>query len=220
MLLGWNYSDYYSSAYASNQYLASLGFVVLAVNYRLGIGYGYDFHNAPKSGIQGASEYLDIKAAGEWLQKQNFVDASKIGVYGGSYGGYLTAMALARDSKLFAAGVDIHGVHDLGAARSISTLYANKTEQAPDYAKAIRTAWQSSPVSSVSTWQSPVLIIHGDDDRNVRFNQSTDLINRLEQQGVPYETLMIVDDTHHWMKWANSVRVYQAVADFFVKKFK
>lgn len=220
MLLGWNYSDYYSSAYASNQYLASLGFVVLAVNYRLGIGYGYDFHNAPNSGIQGASEYLDIKAAGEWLQKQPFVDVAKIGIYGGSYGGYLTAMALAKDSDLFAVGVDIHGVHDLGAARSITTLYANKTEQAPDYEQAMHTAWLSSPVSSIQGWKSPVLIIHADDDRNVRFNQSTDLIRRLDKQGVPYETLMIVDDTHHWMKWTNSVQVYQAAADFFVKKLK
>ncbi len=219
MLLGWHYSDYYSNAYASNQYLASLGFVVLSVNYRLGIGYGYEFHQPAHGGIAGASEYQDIKAAGEWLQKQNFVDAPKIGIYGGSYGGYLTAMSLARDSKIFTAGVDIHGVHDWGIAASIMTAFNNKTEKAPDYEKAIQTAWLSSPVSSIDTWQSPVLIIHADDDRNVRFNQSTDLINRLEKKGVPYETLMIVDDTHHWMNWDNSVTVYGAVADFFVRKF-
>ena len=220
MLLGWNYSDYYSNAYASNQYLASLGFVVLSVNYRLGIGYGYDFHQAPNCGEKGASEYLDIKAAGQWLQKQSFVDASKIGVYGGSYGGYLTAMALAKDSKIFAAGVDIHGVHDRGANSSIMTRYANKTEKAPDYEKAIQVAWLSSPVSAMNTWKSPVLIIHGDDDRNVRFNQSTDLVNRLEEKGISYETLMVVDDTHHWMKWSNSIMVYNAVAEYFVRKLK
>ncbi len=220
MLLGWHYSDYYSNAYASNQYLASLGFVVLSVNYRLGIGYGYEFHQPAMGGSSGASEYKDIKAAGMWLRKQSFVDTTKIGIYGGSYGGYLTAMALARDSKIFAAGVDIHGVHDWGISSSIMTAFANKTEKAPDYEKAIKTAWSSSPVSSISTWKSPVLIIHADDDRNVRFNQSTDLINRLEKQGVPYETMMIVDDTHHWMNWDNSVKVYGAVADFFIRKFK
>ncbi len=220
MLLGWHYSDYYSNAYASNQYLASLGFVVLSVNYRLGIGYGYEFHQPAMGGMSGASEYKDIKAAGMWLRKQPFVDTTKIGIYGGSYGGYLTALALARDSKIFAAGVDIHGVHDWGISSSIMTAFANKTEKAPDYEKAIKTAWSSSPVSSISTWKSPVLIIHADDDRNVRFNQSTDLINRLEKQGVPYETMMIVDDTHHWMNWANSIKVYGAVADFFVRKFK
>ena len=112
MLLGWHYSDYYSNAYASNQYLANLGFVVLSVNYRLGIGYGFDFHQPPNAGTNGASEYLDIKAGGEWLAKQPHVDATRIGTYGGSYGGYLVALALGKDSKLFAAGVDIHGVHD------------------------------------------------------------------------------------------------------------
>lgn len=219
MLLGWNYSDYYSNAYASNQYLASQGFVVLAVNYRLGIGYGYEFHQPKDGGPAGASEYRDIQAAGLWLQKQSFVDASKIGIYGGSYGGYLTAMALSRDSKLFAAGVDIHGVHDWGTQLSL-TANADKYEKAPDYDKALKTAWLSSPVSSIKTWKSPVLIIHADDDRNVRFNQSIDLINRLEKQGVSYETLMIVDDTHHWMNWNNAITVYGAVAEYFVRKLK
>jgi len=219
MLLGWHYSDYYSNAYASNQYLASLGFVVLSVNYRLGIGYGYEFHQPAHGGIKGASEYQDIKAAGLWLKKQSFVDASKIGVYGGSYGGYLTAMALAKNSDIFAAGVDIHGVHDWGANSGIMTAFQDKTEKPADYQKAITTAWLSSPVSAMDIWKSPVLIIHADDDRNVRFNQSTDLINRLEKKGIPYESMMIVDDTHHWMNWQNSVKVYQATADFFVKKF-
>ena len=219
MLLGWNYSDYYSNAYASNQYLASLGFVVLSVNYRLGIGYGYEFHQPAKGGAFGAAEYQDIKAAGLWLAKQKFVDSTKIGIYGGSYGGYLTAMALSRDSKLFAAGVDIHGVHDWTAQASLVTTN-DKFEKAPDYDKALKTAWQSSPVSSINTWKSPVLIIHADDDRNVRFNQSVDLINRLEKKGVPFETLMIVDDTHHWMNWNNAVKVYGAVADYFVRMFQ
>lgn len=219
MLLGWNYSDYYSNAYASNQYLASQGFVVLSVNYRLGIGYGYEFHQAQKGGASGGAEYQDIQAAGKWLQQQSFVDGSKIGIYGGSYGGYLTAMALSRDSKMFAAGVDIHGVHDWGTQAALTTA-GEKYEKAPDYELALKTAWNSSPVSTIKTWKSPVLIIHADDDRNVRFNQSVDLINRLEKQGVSYETLMIVDDTHHWMNWNNAVKVYGAVAEYFGRKLK
>lgn len=219
MLLGWNYSDYYSNAYASNQYLVSKGFNVLVVNYRLGIGYGFDFHKPANAGLAGASEYLDIKAAGEWLKTQSFVDPNKIGIYGGSYGGYLTALALARDSKLFAAGVDIHGVHDWVVNASI--VAANdRYEKAPDYEKAVKIAWQSSPVSSINTWSSPVMIIHADEDRNVRFNQSVDLINRLSKTKVKVETLMIVDDTHHWMKHSNASKVYQAVTDYFIKTLK
>jgi dipeptidyl aminopeptidase/acylaminoacyl peptidase len=219
MLLGWHYSDYYSNAYASNQYLASLGFIVLSVNYRLGIGYGFEFHQPANAGTNGASEYLDIKAAGEWLAKQPSVDASKIGVYGGSYGGYLVALALGKDSKLFAAGVDIHGVHDRTIERTRNMVSPDKYEKAPDADKALEVGWQSSPTAYVSTWTSPVLIIHGDDDRNVRFNQSTDLVRRLDRKGVEVETMVVVDDTHHWMKHTNALAVYQATADYFVKKF-
>ncbi len=219
MLLGWHYSDYYSNAYASNQYLASLGFVVLSVNYRLGIGYGFDFHQPANAGSSGASEYLDIKASGEWLAKQANVDATRIGVYGGSYGGFLTALALGRDSKIFAAGVDIHGVHDFVIDRGSLNPKADKYEKATDLQKAVEVAWKSSPVAYVDSWTSPVFIIHADDDRNVRFNQSTDLVRRLEKKGVPMETLVIVDDTHHWMKWTNAVKVYGATADYFVKQF-
>ncbi len=218
MQLGWNYSDYYSNAYASNQYLTSLGFSVLVVNYRLGIGYGFEFHRPENAGPSGASEYIDIKAAGEWLASQPTIDATKIGVYGGSYGGFLTAMALARDSKLFAAGVDIHGVHDWTIDRTRIVVSPDKFERAPDADKALKVGWASSPTSYVSTWTSPVLIIHGDDDRNVRFSQSTDLVQRLEKKGVPIETLVIVDDTHHWMKQSNAIKVYWSTADYFVRK--
>lgn len=220
MLLGWHYSAYYSNAYAVNQYLASQGFVVLAVNYRLGIGYGYDFHRPVDGGTRGASEYQDIKAAGLWLQEQDFVVPDKIGVYGGSYGGYLTAMALGRDSELFAAGVDIHGVHDRTMDRTERYLLPNRFETSPDLEKAFEVAWKSSPVADVDTWESPVLIIHGDDDRNVYFQQSTDLVRRLEQKGVPMETLVIVDDTHHFMLYQNQMTVNKAIAAYLIRKLK
>jgi dipeptidyl aminopeptidase/acylaminoacyl peptidase len=219
MLLGWNYSDYYANAYALNQYLASRGFVVLSVNYRLGIGYGRDFQQPDSAGAQGASEYRDVKAAAEWLRKQPFVDARRIGIYGGSYGGFLTALALAQSSDLFAAGVDIHGVHDWTTERARGMLNRDRYEEAPDVAKALEIAWRSSPVSHISTWKSPVLLIHGDDDRNVRFSQTVDLVQRLTDAKVSFEELVIPDDTHHMMRHANWVTVDKATADFFERKF-
>lgn len=218
MLLGWHYSDYYANAYAMNQYLASLGFVVLSVNYRLGIGYGFEFHNPKNGGGYGASEYTDIKAAGEWLAKQNQVDSKRIGVYGGSYGGFLTAMALGKDSQLFAAGVDVHGVHDRTIERTRNMVLPDQYDRAPDAQYALEVAWKSSPIAYMDTWKSPVLIIHGDDDRNVRFSQSTDLVRRLEDKNIYHETLVIVDDTHHFMKHQNQVNVNKAIAAFFLKK--
>jgi dipeptidyl aminopeptidase/acylaminoacyl peptidase len=214
MLLGWHYSDYYTNAYALNQYLASRGYVVLSVNYRLGIGYGHDFHRALNAGSQGASEYQDVKAGAEYLQTLPQVEAKRIGIYGGSYGGYLTALALARDSKLFAAGVDIHGVHNWTAERA-APLLENRYERAPDVQRALDVAWESSPIASIDGWKSPVLLIHGDDDRNVRFTQTTDLVRRLEKAGVQFEELIIPDDTHHFFLHANMVKVNSATAAFF-----
>lgn len=213
MLLGWSYMDYYSNTYSVNQYLAELGFVVLSVNYRLGIGYGYEFHRPAFGYYQGAVEYQDIKAGGEYLAALPQVNSDKIGIYGGSYGGYLTALALARDSDLFKVGVDIHGVHDLDGRYDLPETY----EVAPDLDKAKKIAWESSPMADLKTWTSPVLFIHADDDRNVGVSQTADLIRRFEEMGKPYESILIPGDTHHWMKWSNMIKVDQATAEFLKK---
>ncbi len=214
MLLGWHYGDYYANAYALNQYLAAKGYAVLSVNYRLGIGYGHEFHRPPNAGAQGAAEYLDVKAGAEWLARQPNVDAARIGIWGGSYGGFLVAMGLARDSDLFAAGVDVHGVHDWTTERARGLMNRDRYETAPDLERALELAWSSSPVKDMATWRSPVFVVHGDDDRNVRFAQSVDLVRRLDAHGVPYEELVIVDDTHHWMLHATALRTGEATAAF------
>ncbi len=112
MLLGFHYMYYYSNAYALNQYLASQGYVVLSVNYRSGIGYGMNFREALNYGATGASEFNDVTGAALYLKSRPDVDPARVGLWGGSYGGYLTALGLARASNLFAAGVDFHGVHN------------------------------------------------------------------------------------------------------------
>ncbi|MEO6520112.1 MAG: prolyl oligopeptidase family serine peptidase [Mucilaginibacter sp.] len=212
MVLGWHFMDYYSIDYALNQYLVSLGFDVLSVNYRTGVGYGYEFNKPANAGAKGASEYQDIKTAGQWLATQPQIDGTRIGIYGGSYGGFLTGLGLAHDSKLFAAGVDIHGVNNwLKASSGIP-------ESAPDAALATKIAFQSSPAAWVSTWTSPVLLIHADDDRNVQFTQTVDLTRRLESKGIPFEYLSIPDDTHHWMKYSNALTVSEATAEFLKRK--
>jgi dipeptidyl aminopeptidase/acylaminoacyl peptidase len=213
MLLGWHFMDYYSIDYALNQYLTSLGFTVLSVNYRLGIGYGFKFQKAINAGALGASEYQDVKAAAEWLAAQQDIDPERIGIYGGSYGGFLVALALGKDSKLFAAGVDIHGVNN----RFSSSMSGNRS-LAPDAELAEQAMIKSSPVSYLDTWTSPTLIIHADDDRNVSFSQSVDLARRFEDKKFPFEYLAIPDDTHHWMKFSNGLKVSEITADFLRRK--
>lgn len=219
MLLGFHYGRYYANAYAINQYLASRGFVVLAVNFRRGIGYGYDFKHPPAAGPLGASEYQDVLAAGQTLQKELGVDPARIGVFGGSYGGYLTALALARNSDVFKAGADWHGVHDWTTdSPDVFRLYADRFEKPADLEKAHETFWRSSPVADIATWKSPVLLIHGDDDRNVRASQTVDLIQRLKKQGVRYEELILIDEPHDFLRYVSWVKATKATAEFLARE--
>jgi dipeptidyl aminopeptidase/acylaminoacyl peptidase len=208
MLLGWHYMDYYNNAYAMNQYLANEGYIVLSINYRSGIGYGLNFREAINYGASGASEYHDVEGAALYLRSRPEVDVAHIGLWGGSYGGYLTALGLARGSDLFAAGVDFHGVHDWSA----------RMRARGDADDADRTAFESSPMASVKTWRSPVLLIHGDDDRNVDFAQTVELAAALRKQGVYFEQLIIPDEIHGFLRHASWLRAYQAASDFFKRK--
>jgi len=215
MMLGFHYMDYYHNAYAENQYLASRGYAVLSVNYRLGIMYGRAFREAPNTVWRGAAEYKDVVAAGRYLQSLAEVDSEKIGLWGGSYGGFLTAMGLARNSDLFKSGVDFHGVHDWSVFLEERPYFGNLATRPPDMEAAVKLAWDSSPDAYVSTWKSPVLLIHGDDDRNVPFTQTVDLAQRLRAQHVPFEQMILPDEIHGFLRWRDWVRAYGATADFF-----
>jgi dipeptidyl aminopeptidase/acylaminoacyl peptidase len=220
MLLGWHYMYYYSNAYGMNQYLASHGYIVLSVNYRGGIGYGRAFRMAPNRGAQGGSEYQDVLAAANFLRSRDDVDITRIGLWGGSYGGYLTAMGLARNSDYFAAGVDLHGVHDWSQEVAHGRLPNGVTAQPQMNPEAARMARESSPVGSVSTWRSPVLLIQGDDDRNVYFGQMIEMASLLRQQGVQFEQIVFPDEVHDFLMWHDWVHAYHAGSDFFDRKLK
>ena len=216
MLLGFHYSDYYINSYAFNQYMASQGYAVLSVNFRSGIGYGRDFRRAKNQGPRGASEYQDVVAAAKYLQALPEVDAAKIGLWGGSYGGYLTAMGLARSPEIFKVGVDLHGVHDWAfRAREFSPGGSwGITDKDMDV------AYKSSPISDLSKWTAPVLLVHGDDDRNVMFQQTTDLAEKLRDKNVQVEVLVLPDEVHGFLRYDSWKRVFESAKDFFDRTLK
>jgi dipeptidyl aminopeptidase/acylaminoacyl peptidase len=222
MMLGWSYMDYYSNAYALNQYLAAHGFTVLSVNYRLGIGYGWDFQHPDKGGPAGSSEYQDVLAGARWLQTQPEVDPARIGIWGGSYGGLLTALALARNSEVFKAGVDFHGVHDWSREPFFwqdETGHVWSRYEQGDRAEAAAVAFRASPIADVATWRSPVLLIQGDDDRNVQFHQTVDLARRLQaKRDVHVEELVIPDEIHGFLRWESWRKADAAAAEFLSRE--
>jgi len=189
---------------------------VLSVNYRSGTGYGLEFREALQFGAAGAAEFNDVMGAGLYLQSRADVDAARIGLWGGSYGGYLTALGLARASDLFAAGVDVHGVHDWNnVIRNFQPSYNPLADPA-----AAKIAFDASPLGSVKTWKSPVLLIHGDDDRNVPFGESVLLAAALRRQGVEFEQLVFPDEVHGFLRHSRWLEVFRAAGDFLNRRLK
>jgi dipeptidyl aminopeptidase/acylaminoacyl peptidase len=215
MLPGFHYMEPYTHLYEMNQYLVSRGFVVLSINYRSGIMYGHAFRMAPHCCWRGASEYQDVLAGGHWLQKQPEVDPKRVGIYGLSYGGLLTALALARNSDVFKAGADFSGVHnwatlfDAGAGGKIVGTPQQRA-----------VAEKSTAISALDTWRSPLFLSQGDDDRNVAFSQGVDLATRLRSRGVYVETFVFPNETHEPSVWAHLVQQYEAAAAFLVKELQ
>jgi dipeptidyl aminopeptidase/acylaminoacyl peptidase len=197
MLPGYHYMQFYHWAYAFNQWLANQGYVVLSVNYRSGIGYGRSFRTAPNTGGNGNSEYQDVLAGGKYLQSRPDVDPTRVGIWGLSYGGILTAQALARNSDVFIAGVDLAGVHLRGTSLDSADV-----------------SYRSSAISAIDNWKSPVLLVHGDDDRNVEFSQTVGLVQLLRARGIYHELIVIPDDTHESMLHSRWIYTWNRMGDF------
>jgi len=179
MLPAYHYMQFYHWAYAINQWLANQGYVVMSINYRSGVGYGRSFRNAANVGGAGNAEYQDVVAGGKYLQSRPDVDPNRVGIWGLSYGGVLTSQALARNSDIFKAGVDLAGVHLWGSSLDPEAV-----------------SYKSSTIGAIDGWKSPVLLIQGDDDRNVAFQQMTGLVQLLRQRDVYYELIVFPDDVH------------------------
>lgn len=198
MLPAYHYMQFYHWAYMYNQWLASEGYVVLSINYRSGIGYGRSFRQAANTNARGNSEYQDVLAGALYLQQRPDVDPSRVGIWGLSYGGLLTAQALARNSDIFVAGADLAGVH----------LYGNSLDTAS-------VSYKSSSISEIDNWKSPVFLVHGDDDRNVDFSQTVGLVQLLRARNIYHELMVIPDDLHESMLHSRWVETWNRMGDFF-----
>lgn len=195
-------NGFYHLSYGVIQYFVNKGYIVAEINYRGGSGlYGRAFRNPPEYGANGVSEYRDVLAAGMWLKNRPDVDPERIGVFGLSYGGWLTGQALSRNSDIFKAGAIFAGVQ----LRSMSLDPEDL-------------AYQSSPAYNIDKWTSPTLVIHGDDDRNVEFSQTIGLINLFRARGIPHELIVYPDDTHYFGYFHRWVRAFKAIDDFFDRK--
>ncbi len=207
MLAGFHYMSAYSWMYGLNEYLAAKGYVVLSVNYRGGIGYGLDYREADDFGAGGGSETDDLLGAVTYLQGRGDVDAKRLGIWGGSYGGLMTALGLARASDSIAVGVDYAGVYNWASMFAQAGL---PLDDPADKARAIA----SSPIATIDRWRSPVLIVHADDDRNVPIQQSIELIQDLRAHHVPHEVLVLPNEVHDLTRYASWLTLFTATDEY------
>ncbi len=203
MLLGFNPMSAYSWMYSLNQRFASEGYIVISVNYRGGIGYGLDYREAKNFGPDGGSEVNDILGTLSYLQGRKDVDARKVGVWGGSYGGLMTALALARASKDIAAGVDYAGVYNW------DTMLASIGAPV-EPGDATRRGFDSSPVATIDQWHSPVLVVQADDDRNVPLQQSLELIEDLRLHRIEHEVIIMPNEIHDLTQYSSWMALFKA----------
>src|SRR6185369_692333 len=126
------------------------------------------------------------------------VDSQRVGVWGLSYGGILTTQALARNSDVFAAGADIGGLPLWGQTVDPESV-----------------SFKSSAVSAIQTWRSPVIIFHGDDDRNVRFSETVGLMQLFRAHDIPFELTVYPNETHYFQVFDHWVKTFKAIDDFF-----
>lgn len=207
MLLGFNPMGAYAWMYALNQHFVSEGYIVISVNYRGGIGYGLDYREADNFGPGGGSEVNDILGTVSYLQGRKDVDAHKVGVWGGSYGGLMTALALARASKDIAVGVDYAGVYNWDSM--LASLGAPV-----EPGEATRRGLDSSPIATIDQWHSPVLVVQADDDRNVPLQQSVELIEDLRAHHIDHEVIMMPNEIHDLAHYSSWMALFKATDDY------
>ena len=203
MLLGFDPKRTYSWIYAFNQYLVAEGYIVLSVNYRGGTGYGLDYREADNFGPGGSSELNDLLGAITYLRGRQDVDSHRLGIWGPSYGGLMTALGLARASDALAAGVDYAGIHNWSTFEPIDGGDAN------------RRAVESSPIATIDQWHSRVLLVQADDDSVVPFQQAAELIEGLRSHNINHDVIMIPNEVHEMARYSSWMMLFDAADVYF-----
>ncbi|MBV9924738.1 MAG: S9 family peptidase [Acidobacteria bacterium] len=209
---------------ALTQYLVNHGYVVLGVNNRGSSGYGKSFFTAD-DGKHGREPLWDCVEAKRWLQKQDYVDPQRIGIAGGSYGGYMVLAALAFKPEEFAVGVDLFGVSN----------WVRTLQSIPPYWEPIRKALykevgdpstqleflrETSPLFHADKIKRPLIVLQGANDPRVIKPESDEIVENIRKRGGVVEYVVFDNEGHGFTKKANEIRAYKAILDFLDKYLK
>lgn len=203
---------------AEAQWLANRGYVCVQVNYRGSTGYGKEFLNAGDR-QWGAAMHDDLLDAVAHLADSGGVDPDRVGIYGGSYGGYAALLGAAFTPDVFRCAVDLVGPSNLITLISSVPEYwkpqialfhtkVGNPETEADF------LWSRSPLSRVDDIRIPVLVAQGKNDPRVKEAEAQQIVDALQAKGLPYEYLLFPDEGHGLVRPENRERFYAAAERF------
>jgi len=207
------------------QYLVNHGYAILAVNNRGSSGYGKTFYKMDDLN-HGDKDLKDCVWAKKWLQTQDYIDAEKIGIIGGSYGGYMTMAALTFTPEEFEVGVNIFGVTNwLRTLKSIpphwesfrNALYKELGD--PFSADSVR-LYEISPLFHAENVKKPLMVLQGANDIRVLQVESDEIVEAVKKNGVPVEYVVFPDEGHGFLKKENEINGYGQILEFLDKYLK
>jgi dipeptidyl aminopeptidase/acylaminoacyl peptidase len=211
--LGWHpgaYRMYYSLC----QYLAQQGYVILTPDYRGSSGFSRDWSTGVHMGI-GVNDTADVAAGADYLKTLDYVDPNRIGVFGLSYGGFLTLQAMTVDPTLWRAGVDVAGVVDWATyGAGYTTPRLGTPVQNPEIYRI------SAPILHMDKLERPLLILHGTNDRNVSFADSLRLFDVLLKMGKPFESQIYPGEIHFFRRDHVLRDAWTRIEEFFDRTVK
>ncbi|HXB20169.1 MAG TPA: S9 family peptidase, partial [Candidatus Solibacter sp.] len=200
------------------QYLVNQGYFVIAPNYRGSTGYGKEFQDANRFDM-GGGDLQDVVGAAEWIKKTGFIDPKKVAVMGGSYGGYLTMMAVTKAPELWAAGVPmfpfVNWFTKLENEDPIQTQYNLATMGDPIKNKA--RYMDRSPVNFVDQIKAPLLLVAGANDPRCPPTESEQVASAVKKRNGVAELKIYENEGHGFAKIENQIDAYSRVAEFLKK---
>ncbi len=203
------------------QALLARGIGVFAPNVRGSSGFGKKFVNLDNGALR-VEGVKDIKDCVDYLVKQRIADPKRIGIMGGSYGGYMTLAGLTEFPDLFAAGADLFGIVNFETffAQTEPWMAAISTKEYGDPATEKDLLYQLSPIHKLDKVKAPLLVLHGANDTNVPLVEAKQVAEELKKRGVPVESVIFPDEGHGFRKTPNRVRSTVEIVKWFEKYLK
>lgn len=201
------------------QYMVNHGYAVIAVNNRGSSGYGKTFYQADDQN-HGEGDLMDCIKAKDYLAGLDYIDTTKIGIIGGSYGGYMVMAALTLKPEAFAVGVNIFGVTNwLRTLKSIppywesfrEALYAEMGNPFSEDSIRLR---KISPLFNADNISKPLMVLQGANDPRVLQVESDEIVEAARNNGVPVEYVLFEDEGHGFLKKENQIEGYGKILDF------